>query len=106
MEFTLNNVYRLTYDARDEWRNILVGLEMSSATIRSIGMQWRDKPDDCYREGLTEWIRGGERDWVFVLDALSSPTVGHKALARKIKPEVFPNLTSGEYMNALIVCVF
>ncbi len=88
MEFTLNNVYRLTYDARDEWRNILVALEMSSATINSIGMQWRDKPEDCYREGLAEWLKGDGRAWVYILEALSNPTVGYKALAQKLRPDL------------------
>ncbi len=52
MEFTLNNVYRLTYDARDEWRNILVGLETSSATIRKVLACNGETSlhDDCYRE--------------------------------------------------------
>ena len=81
----LNRVYTATYDARNKWRNILLSLGVENATIKSIGEKWRDNPDDCYREGLFEWLEGGGRSWEDLMAALSSPTVGHKDIAMDIE---------------------
>ncbi len=85
MSFTLNDVYVKTFEARNKWRNILLALKVNPATIDSIGVKWRDNPDDCYREGLAEWLRGGEKKWSDVMEALSSPTVGHSGIARALE---------------------
>ena len=81
----LGKLYIATFDARVKWRNFLLVLEISSDTIDSIGTKWRDDPDDCYREGLKEWLKGGERSWEDVVKALSSPIVGHVHIARTIE---------------------
>ena len=81
----LGDLYIATLDARIKWRNILLVLKISSDTIDSIGTKWRDNPDDCYREGLKEWLKGGERRWEDVIKALSSAIVGHSDLARTIE---------------------
>ncbi|XP_064389884.1 uncharacterized protein LOC135337826 isoform X2 [Halichondria panicea] len=83
----LNKVYLATFDARIKWRNILLMLEVSAATIRSIGKEWNNDPDDCYREGLLEWLTDGERRWEDMVEALSSPTVGHVHIARTIEKD-------------------
>ena len=77
----LKKVYRTTFEARNEWKNILLELEVSSATIRSIEISCYNDPKDCYREGLSEWLIGGERSWGDLVEALSSPTVGHSDIA-------------------------
>ena len=84
MSFTLNGVYTKTYKARNKWRNILLALKVDNATIDSIGAKWRDNPDNCYREGLDVWLRGEEKSWKDVVEALSSPTVGHSGIAKEI----------------------
>ena len=81
----LKQVYKATFEARNEWKNILLELEISSATIRNIGMRCRDDPKDCYREGLSEWLESGDRSWGDLVDALSSPTVGHGDIAMVIE---------------------
>ena len=81
----LNKVYLATFEARIKWRNILLMLEVSAATIRSISREWNNDPDDCYREGLLEWLNEGERSWQSMVKALSSPTVGHVHIARTIE---------------------
>ena len=81
----LKKVYRTTFEARKEWKNILLELEASSATIRSIEVRCHDDPKDCYREGLSEWLEGGERSWGDLVEALSSPTVGHSDIAMTIE---------------------
>ena len=81
----LNEVYVATFDARAKWRNILLMLAVPPGTIDSIGIKWREDPDGCYREGLQEWLKGGERSWKHVVEALSSPTVGFSYIARTIE---------------------
>ncbi|XP_064398568.1 uncharacterized protein LOC135345141 [Halichondria panicea] len=83
----LGDLYIATFDARIRWRNFLLVLKISSDTIDSIGTKWRDNPDDCYREGLKEWLKGGERSWEDVIKALSSPIVGHVHIARTIEKD-------------------
>ena len=83
----LKVVYKETFDARNEWRSILLHLGVSSATITSIRRELQDKSADCYCEGLAEWLKGEGRHWRDIVEALSSPTVGHKALANKIEKE-------------------
>ena len=83
----LKKVYRTTFEAKTEWKNILLELEVSSATIKSIGTRCQDDPKECYREGLSEWLEGGERSWGDLVEALSSPTVGRSDIAMVIERE-------------------
>ena len=80
----LSKVYEATFDARSKWRNVLLALGVQKATIDSIGVRWHDNPEDCYREGLSEWLCCGERTWNDLARALSSPTVEYKMLAAKV----------------------
>ena len=103
----LKKVYRITFEARNEWKNILLELEVSSATIRSIGVRCHDDPKDCYREGLSEWLEGGERSWGDLVEALSSPTVGHSDIAMAIERDYIQSagadtiVTSGRQTSKL-----
>ena len=83
----LKKLYLVTFNARIKWRNILLILDVPSDTIDSIGTKWRDNPDDCYREGLKEWLKGGERSWEDIVKALSSPIVGEVHIARTIEKD-------------------
>ena len=62
-------------------------LKIPSDIIDRIGKDWSNNPDDCYREGLKEWLKGGERSWEDVVKALSSPIVGHSDIARTIEKD-------------------
>lgn len=84
---SLKEVYTKTYEARDKWRNILLALDVPLDTIHSIGTTWNNKADDCYREGLSEWLKGGVRTWRDMAKALSSPIVGYSDLASAIDHE-------------------
>lgn len=81
----LKDVYVATFHARNKWRNILLHLEVPPTTINSIGVAWGNNPDDCYREGLSEWLTSGNRSWKDVVDALSSPIVDHSDIAKTIE---------------------
>ncbi len=81
----LEEVYAATVDARGKWRNILFSLDIPTATINSIGVAGKNNPDICYREGLVEWLKGGQRSWKDVVEALSTPTVGYEGIAKAIE---------------------
>ena len=83
----LGDLYIATFDARIKWRNFLLVLKIPSDIIDRIGKDWSNNPDDCYREGLKEWLKGGERSWEDVVKALSSPIVGHSDIARTIEKD-------------------
>ncbi len=68
-------------------------LEVSAATLETIGKEWSNNPDDCYREGLSEWLKGGERSWSDVVKALSSPTVGHSDIAKTVEKDHMQSTT-------------
>ncbi len=81
----LGKLYTATFAAQTKWRNFLLALEISSDTIDSIGEKWSNNPEDCYREGLKKWLKGGERSWKGVVEALSSPIVGQSDIAKTIE---------------------
>ena len=81
----LKKVYRATFVVHKWWKKILLALEVSSATIESIEVRCGDNPEDCYREGLKEWLEGGERSWRDLVTAFSTPTVGHPDIATVIE---------------------
>ena len=81
----LKRLYLVTFDARIKWRNILLILDVPSDTIHSIGKEWSNNPDDCYREGLIKWLNEGGKSWKEMVEALSSPIVSEVHIARTIK---------------------
>ena len=103
----LGDLYIATFDARIKWRNFLLVLKISSDTIDSIGKEWGNNPDDCYREGLKEWLKGGERSWENIVKALSSPIVGHIHIARTIERDHLQSSnptdvnSEGEYLTTI-----
>ncbi len=88
MSLTVNDlmdVYKITFGVRNNWRNVLLLLGVNNTTIDSIGVRWRENPDDCYREGILEWLKGGNRSWRDLMVALSGPIVGHNDIAKAIE---------------------
>ena len=105
----LKNVYTITFEARHKWRNILLSLDVSAATIESIGTKWHDNVDDCYREGLSEWLKGGhtERSWRELQEALSSPIVGFSNIARVIERDyLMPANTSKSPIGNCTISIY
>ncbi|XP_064407308.1 uncharacterized protein LOC135352081 isoform X10 [Halichondria panicea] len=81
----LKRLYLVTFDARIKWRNILLILDVPQATIHSIGKEWSNNPDDCYREGLIKWLNEGGKSWKEMVEALSSPIVSEVHIAQTIE---------------------
>ena len=75
----------------------MVELGVGSVTIERIRVSCHDHPDHCYREGLSEWLEGGERSWGDLVKALSSPTVGRSDIATVIEMDFLssPNKQAG-----------
>ena len=104
----LSSVYRVTSEARNKWKNILLALDVSETTVSSINKRFQGNPKDCYCEGLSEWLKGGKRSFQDLISALSSPTVGHNDIAEEImKDYVLSTLSKRKeliVMNILSLC--
>ena len=101
----LKEVYAATFKAQDDWKNILLELGVSSATVERIGVSYSDTPDHCYHEGLSEWLEGGERSWGDLVKALLSPTVGHSDMATVIEKDFLrlPTKQSGNRVHSFLL---
>ncbi len=53
--------------------------------IETINIRCREDPDNCYLEGLSEWLKGDERSWTDMFKTLSRSSVGHSDLAKVVK---------------------
>ncbi len=95
----LKTLYLATFETRTKWRNILLVLDISPDTINNIGTKWQDNLDDCYREGLSEWLKCGERSWEDVVKALSSPIVGFSDIARTIEKDYVQSKPESKHQN-------
>ena len=58
----LSAVYEATYQARAKWKQMLLALQVNNTTIETINIRCREDPDNCYLEGLSEWLKGEERN--------------------------------------------
>ena len=82
----LAEVLREVYDARTKWYNIGLELKINPADLDAIRFQYRDNPDECFRELLSRWLRQGDPKptWVVLANALESPTVGFGCLSKEL----------------------
>ena len=99
-------VYTATFEARNQWRNILLVLDVSPATIDDVGTKCSNNPNDCYREGLKEWLKDGERSWEDVVKVLSSPTVGHSDLAKTVEKDHVQSRGASNATNSKPKCKY
>ena len=88
-------VYRATSDAHEHWQNILFELEVSYDVIENTHFRYRCDTVSCYRKGLRKWLKGGERKWGDLVEALSSPTVGRSDIAKEIMRDYILSAGSG-----------
>ena len=69
----------------------MLELGFTADEIDGIRKTFQNDPDDCYREGLSEWLKGGERSLKDLMEALSSPTVGHSDIAESLAAPAAPS---------------
>ena len=93
----LSAVYEATYQARAKWKQMLLALQVNNTTIETINIRCREDPDNCYLEGLSEWLKGGERNWADVFEALSRSSVGHNDLAKVVEKRLTKATGNTEY---------
>ena len=84
----LQSVYSMTYGVRSQWFKVLLELGVPHDTIVSIRLIHRNNPDECYLEGLTEWLQFGRRSWRDLEEAFSSPAVGRYDMAEMIRDHI------------------
>ena len=84
----LADVQRKLCDVKTEWYNLGLELGLRPPTLDSIGAKYKDDPSQCFRQVLSEWLKGVEPPptWQAMIEALNSPTVAQYHLAEKIRP--------------------
>ena len=96
----LHVVNNALWEARTLWKNIGDALGVDAETLKSIATREHDNPDNCLRECLSEWLRGGSetsavaqqrqpmaRSWCTIISALKTQSVNRESLANKIDQE-------------------
>ena len=92
----LKVVYRAIFKAHEQWQNILLELDVSSDVIEKTRHKYHYDTVICYHEGLRQWLEGGERSWGDLVEALSSPIVGHSDIAKEIERDYILSAGSGQ----------
>ena len=82
----LRKVRNTIWDARSQWYNVGIELDISVDTLDAISRNKRDDCGDCFSAMLTEWLRREQPKptWNAVADALRSPSVNRRHLAEEI----------------------
>jgi hypothetical protein len=81
----LRNVQRIIWEARTQWYNLGLELDITPDSLDSIELANPQKPDRCFRAMLTKWLREHQRPtWSELAEALRSPSVGLSHLAQEI----------------------
>lgn len=83
----LGDVQKEVFDARAQWYNIGLGLRVPPGTLNAIRSQFRDRPDDCLRETLQEWLKQTDPNptWSRLVEALRRDDVGEQQLAKTLE---------------------
>ena len=88
---TLKAATNALHSASSEWYQIGVQLEVHTNELKSIDQQFRD-PKRCLTELLDYWMNNAidpPPSWKALIDALGSPAVGEKRLARELEKKYY-----------------
>jgi hypothetical protein len=81
----LRRVQDTLWEARTQWYNLGLGLDITVDSLDSIEQNNAGRPDRCFRAMLTKWLREHHRPTRSALaEALRSPAVGLSHLAEEI----------------------
>ena len=81
----LRKVLRTIWEARTEWYNLGLELDITPDTLDAIEQANVLNPDRCFRAMLTKWLREhNQPTWSSLAEALRSPAVGLSHLAQEI----------------------
>ena len=82
----LRRVQDTIWEARTQWYNLGLGLDITPDTLDSIELANQQNPDRCFRAMLTKWLREHQQPtWSALAEALRSPSVGLSQLAQEIQ---------------------
>ena len=77
----------MIWDARSKWYRISLRLNFREPDLAAIAKKFRDDPDDCLCEMVTQWLKQGPLSpptWNSIVSALTHQMIGEKELARRI----------------------
>ena len=81
----LRRVQDTLWEARTQWYNLGLGLDITPDSLDSIEQANAGNPDRCFRAMLTKWLREHQRPtWSALAEALRSRSVGLSHLAEEI----------------------
>ena len=83
----LSKVQKSIWEAHGKWYNLGLELGITPTSLDSIGLANPQKPEDCFRAMLSQWLRKHQATWRALAEALSSPPVGYGLLAEQIQLE-------------------
>ena len=86
-ENDLFEIQEAIWDARPKWKNIGLGLKISTSDIEVIDVN-KGNVDDKFQSMILKWLQNGKNcTWAALCKALSARSVGHASLAAKIEQE-------------------
>ena len=82
----LRKVQDSIWEARTDWYNLGLGLDIAPDSLDAIQQENAQKPDHCFRAMLTKWLKqdSPRPTWSALAEALRSPSVDHSKLAEQI----------------------
>ena len=82
----LKKVQDSIWDARTQWYNLGLGLDIAADALDAIEQGSAQKPDRCFRDMLRQWLRRDhpKPTWNALAEALRSPSVGYAKLAEQV----------------------
>ena len=81
----LQKVQRIIWDARAQWYNLGLELDITPDSLDALELAYARMPDHCFRAMLTQWLREHPKPtWSALAKALKSPSVGYSHLAEEI----------------------
>jgi hypothetical protein len=84
----LRRVQDTIWEARTQWYNLGLGLDIAPDTLDAIELAKVGNPDRCFTAMLTKWLRENPRPtWSALAEALKSRSVGLSQLAEEVLPK-------------------
>ena len=84
----LRKVQHILWEARTQWYNLGLELDITPDSLDSIEVANSGKPDRCFRAMITKWLREQQRPtWSALAKAVRCPSVGLSHLAEEIQKQ-------------------
>lgn len=101
-------VQRRLYAVNTKWYNLGLELGQQVSTLDRIDAKYRGDTSKCFREVLTEWLKGVDPSptWQAMVNALKSPTVAQYHLAEQIETELQPSMSAQPHPKSSGLCTY